>query len=167
MVPRENSPAGTGDHGLFRGPGPGESGLPGSEGPKPLGEYIMKGISSPPRLIQEALTVSQNALRASGLFLREMQKLAPCQMAAIYFLDESADEITTVLFGTDLSLPEEVGQIFPLARSWIEQCLHPGIPYIESAKGMQGPASADLRYRDSGIKSSFWVPLANQGRLGE
>jgi|SRR5918996_1059584 GAF domain-containing protein len=127
----------------------------------------MKGISSPPRLIQEALTVSQNALRASGLFLREMQKLAPCQMAAIYFLDESADEITTVLFGTDLSLPEEVGQIFPLARSWIEQCLHPGIPYIESAKGMQGPASADLRYRDSGIKSSFWVPLANQGRLGE
>jgi signal transduction histidine kinase/GAF domain-containing protein len=140
-------------------------GLPGNEGPKPLSEYAREGISSLPSLIEEALTVNQDLHRASELFLSEAQKLTPCQIASIYSLDESADEITAVLFGTNLSLSKELGHTFPLAGSWIEQHLHLGLPHIESPERAPGSSSVNPKFLASGIKSSLWVPLTDKGRF--
>jgi signal transduction histidine kinase len=165
VVPEETRPAWSREHNLFRSSGWGDLGLPSGEGPKPLSEYIMEGISSPLRLIEDALTVNQNLLRASELFFGEAQKLTPCQIASIYSLNEPADEITAILFGTDLSLPTELGRTFPLAGSWIEQHLHSGLPRIESTEGAQDCSFVNPRYLDSGIKSSLWAPLTNQGRF--
>ena len=139
--------------------------LPGNEGPKPLSEYAREGISSLPSLIEEALTVNQDLHRASELFLSEAQKLTPCQIASFYSLDESADEITAVLFGTNLSLSKELGHTFPLAGSWIEQHLRSGLPHIELAEGAPGSSSVNPKYLDSGIESGLWVPLTNKGRF--
>lgn len=165
MASKETRPAGYRQRGLVEDSGSGSPGLPSNEGSRLLRNPTAQTISPAPQSVEEALAVFNDLHRASELFFSQAQRLIPCQIASSYYVDQSSDEVTTVLFGSSLAVSQELGCTFPLSGSWIEQHCQSEVPIVESIKDGRHSSSIPPNHLQAGIKSQLTVPLINHGRL--
>jgi PAS domain S-box-containing protein len=117
--------------------------------------------------IIDTLTTSQDLPRASELLLNEITALIECQVAAVYYLDWTNDEVTTLLLASTLPITGEAGNTWPLSGSWMERLIKSGLPLIQCHIPLPPPLPGNLPYLHADIKSSLWAPLnCNEQTIG-
>lgn len=145
-------------------------GVPDSTTPDSLesGEETMiaGGQNHAPPIVQELAGIITSAPDLSGVsqpFFNAVQKLADCQVASIYAINEDTNVVTTLLFASTLPIQRKAGESWPFSGNAVELHAKLGHPHIQDVDS-DHPFPGTRKYLEAGIKRSLWAPLIHQGR---
>ena len=113
----------------------------------------------------EALTGTPDLAAASQLLLSEVQKLAECHIAAACSIEESQDEVITVLFASKVPIERTWGDTSLLTEGWRALSVNSALWHIAPVNGRNCPLFEDPECLDAGIKAALWIPLSRLGHI--